>query len=474
MESFFTASATEGSSIATRKTVCSCRELSGPELRTYSRRNLRNGVTVLTIGFLKRVAVLALAAAALIHASRGNAQTVEPTGRTIQVPIEYENPGNGNAPLYFEFGAPFDKNKPVILVITDGQQFYVRNGAMKALQESTFGSAFNVVGIVPRGGTPEFIKAALAPNGQPDWLKAWHVFNSSQWIEDIESVRKAIVGEKGTVFLYGRSGGAYLAHQYLAKYGAHVQRAFTQSAVDPFIAHDLRIGLDRFWSELATQDRNLQSLLKSALEKHRKDRLEILMTLQRQHFYVSAENLAAARRDLIQALDSGDAAVYQRLRKEYAVDEIIKMSESNDIIPQNVRVVELIYPSGAFQTANDGAIYPLIETQRHFLEPLLSLIDAEKIPAPSFDPSGDHQLQTEVFILAGRRDEAVDYRTSIALAYRYPKHFLFIADDNHVYSKLVETGTSKQLIQSFFRSGLDSEDFGSAVRNAAPYRWQER
>ncbi len=425
------------------------------------------------MGFLKSTVVLALSTIALLFVPGGKAQTGEATGRTIQVPIQYENPKSGRAPLSLEFAAPYDKNKPVILVIADGQQFYVRRGAMKALQESTFGSAFNVVGIIPRGRTPEFIRASLDQSGRPDWLKAWHIFNSSQWIEDIESVRKAIVGEKGTVYLYGRSGGAYLVHQYLAKHSDHATKAFTQSAVNPFIARDLGIGLDRFWSELGIQDPKLQGELLTALRVHPQERQAILMTLQRQHFFVSPEKISEARADLIHALANGNLEHYWRARKEYEVDSVIEMSESSDIIPQNVRVLELLYPSGAFNELAKGRIYPLVETQRYFIKPLLELLESKQINLPAFDFTALHRCSTQLFLLAGRYDEAVDYRTSIALANAYPDHELFIADDNHVFSGLSSSGTSKQIIEAFFGFGLHSPQLASTLQNAARFRWKE-
>jgi pimeloyl-ACP methyl ester carboxylesterase len=429
----------------------------------------------MTLGRCTKTVLLALAVLCVLttQASLATGQETQ-FGRIIQVPLSRSNPSLGKRSLYFEFGAPYDKSKPVILVIADGQQFYVRKDSVKALQEKLFGDAFNVVGIVTRGSTPEFIQAALDNKGQPDWLKAWQIFNSEQWIDDIDAVRKAIVGEHGRVFLYGRSGGAYLVHEYLTRHGDHVLRAFTQSAVNPFIVHDLGIGLDRFWSELSSEDSKLQPLLLGALEQHPDERIKILMTLQRQHFYVSADKIAAARADLIRVLAKGAMSDYERARKDYEVDDVIKMSESNDIVPQNVRVLELIYPSGAFQSLGDGAIYPLIETQHHFLEPLISLLNTGRIPAPSFDDSAAHKSQTEVFILAGRWDEAVDYRTSIAFAYGYPKHELFIADDNHVFSKLSEGGADTQLLRSFFHGGLGSSEFQNAIKNATQFRWVER
>jgi hypothetical protein len=156
------------------------------------------------------------------------AKPVEPPETAVRVPIVYEDPAAGTATVTLDFGAPFDRHKATVLVIADGQQFYVRSGAMADLQKSTFGDGVNVVGIVTRGTTPAFIQASLDPTGKPDWIKAWRIFNSIEWIRDIESVRKSLVGEGGKIDLYGRSGGGYLVHQYLAQYGEHVDRAFTQ------------------------------------------------------------------------------------------------------------------------------------------------------------------------------------------------------------------------------------------------------
>src|SRR5579875_3567977 len=99
---------------------------------------------------------------------------------SISVPLSYEEPALGTAKLTLDYAAPFNPAKRTVLVIADGQQFYVRSGAMTDLQKSTFGGAVNVVGIVTRGTTPAFIEATLGSDGKADWLKAWKVFNSSE------------------------------------------------------------------------------------------------------------------------------------------------------------------------------------------------------------------------------------------------------------------------------------------------------
>ena len=327
---------------------------------------------------------------------------------SVSVPLSYEDPALGSAQLALDYAAPFDSAKRTVLVIADGQQFYVRPGAMKDLQQSTFGDAVNVVGLITRGTTPTFIDATLGLDGKPDWLKAWKVFNSGEWIRDVDSVRKAIVGEQGRVDLYGRSGGAYLVHQYLSEHSDHVERVFTQSAVNPYLNAELGISLDTFWSNLGRQDATLQGQLQSALKAHPEERIGILMTLQRQHFFVPADKIDAARADLIHALAAGNMVAYRTARKDYQVDHMAAMYATKDIIPQDVRVLELIAPSGAFEQLGDGGLYPLTETQAYEIRPLLDLLHSGKITLQPFDFAALHRCPADVFVLGARYDDGVD------------------------------------------------------------------
>lgn len=415
---------------------------------------------------------LLLCAPWLASASAQQSPTPE-LARTIQVPLDYQKPDLRKAPLYFEFGAPFDKTKPVVFIISDGQQFYVTRGSIAKLQQSIFGDDFNVVGIVGRGFSEVFTRSALDGTGQPDWVKAWQIFNSGQWVEDIESVRQAVVGKNGKLFLYGASGGATLVHEYLMKYGSHVARAYTESAAVPKLNHELGISVDRFWEEIGVADPSLQPILLRVLTEHPAERTNILIALQRQHFFVSAEQLPAARAEFIRALDKGDMAYLERVRKEYQVDAIVNLFNSQTGMPISVREFEFIYPTGAFQKRRTDRVNPYVESEYTFLKPLVDLADSDKIPAPGSGLSSAHRVETEVFVLAARWDEAVDYRTSIALAYSYPRHQLFIADDNHLFAKLNGSGARTRLLRTFLKYGLDSPQLKSALSLATPYRWND-
>jgi pimeloyl-ACP methyl ester carboxylesterase len=158
----------------------------------------------------------------------------QPVGRTVAVPFDYANPASGTFPLYYELGRPFDRTKPTVFAVVDGQQFYVRRNALRGLQNSLFGDRFNVVGI-PGRGMAEAVLNRASRDGATDWRLAWSMLRSDQWIEDIERVRQSLVGRQGRISLYGRSGGGFLVHQYLTRYGDHISTVFTQAAVNRFI-----------------------------------------------------------------------------------------------------------------------------------------------------------------------------------------------------------------------------------------------
>jgi len=428
-------------------------------------------MTIITAGFLCLIAFLE------VFGREPNVRSQAPPassfGRTLQVPLDYNNTYLGTAPLYYELGAAFDKAKPVVFIIADGQQFYVTRGSIANLQKTIFGDDFNIVGIVGRGFTPEFTRAALDDAGHPDWLTAWQIFNSGQWIEDIESVRQDLVGKTGKIFLYGASGGGTLVHEYLMRYGSHVARCYTESAAVPDLNRELRIGIDRFWEELGATNSDLQPMLLNSLRQHPAERTSILLALQRQHFFVQAEKLATARSDFIRRLDNGDLSVLEVARKEYQVDAILGLFNSPTGMPISVRELEFIYPTGAFERMRPNRVDPYIESEYTFLKPLVELVNAGKIPIPACEPLAAHQLNTEVFLLAGRWDEAVDYRTSIALAFSYPVHQLFIADDNHLFSKLNASGLRSRIMRTFLKYGLRSSELKAALQAAESYRWKE-
>jgi len=394
-------------------------------------------------------------------------------GHEIDVSLDHSNPDLGTGSIYYEFGRPYDEAKPVVIVISDAQQFYIREGEVAKFQERWFGDSFNVLGIVGRGTSPEFIQATLGDDEKPDWIKAWKIFNYSQWLADIDAVRQTVLGADGQILIYGESGGAMLAHQYLAEYGRHVSRAFTRAVVNPYIVGQLGLNSDRFWKEIGEHDPDLHLELKKALQRYDAERDVLVMTLQRQNFFVPPDQIGDARAELIRALAKGNDDYYAKVRQEYEVDAVQEVMSSSEAIPIRVRLFEFLSPTGAQERMEGPELYPDYEVQVNISGPLIDLADSGKISPATFPFRNLHILESEVFVLTGRWDHVVDYRSSIALAASYPKGYLFLADDDHMFKGFEESGLLAPLIQRFLHNGLGSMEFQDAANKAAPHRWRE-
>lgn len=374
-------------------------------------------------------------------------------GHTFKAPLDYSRPSSGSASIYYEFGAPFDKKKPTVFVISDGQQFFVRKGRVKMIQAETFGDRFNVVGIVGRGDCPDAVQACKTKQGKVDWAKAYRFFCARQWVEDIEAVRWRVLGS-APVLLYGQSGGAFLTHQYLSVYGRHVRRAATPAAVMPYLVRRLGFRSDRFWEEIGPES---QPLALQALERYKGQRAIVIQALQRQNFFVGPDKIAEARATLIKQLAEGDDEALAKARKEYQVDAIQAYMNGDQAIPMRVRLFEFYAPSGEGRFLQKDRVYPNIENSRNMAAPLLGF------KVPEFEFAACHLLPTEVLVVAGIKDHTVDYRTSIALAASYPRGDLLLLDDDHMFSRLSKGQLSK-ILQEYLLGGSSSAGYRGALK----------
>ena len=198
-----------------------------------------------------------------------------------------------------------------------------------------------------------------------------------------------------------------------------------------------------------------------------------MSTLQRQNFYVTPDELGSARAELIQALAAGDDDYFAKARQEYAVEDVNQVMQSTEAIPIRVRLFEFLAPTDARERISGDEVFPDYEVQVNISEPLLDLVDAGEIAPADFPFKNLHNLEAEVFVLSGRWDHVVDYRSSISLASYYPNGYLFLANDSHVFQVFEESGLLAPMLQNFLKSGLDSKEFKDALSKAEEYRWRE-
>lgn len=436
----------------------------------------RPGAQALAGSMLKSALALLLLTGSVVVGLSCTANT-GPAGRkyfALRIPVDRDAPQRGDAELRAECGAPFDPAKPTVIVVADGQQFFLRPGAMEELQQEIFSAELNVVGLIGRGDSEACQRAALRVDGSVDWSAAWQVFQASEWIEDLEALRRTLVGTHGSILLYGRSGGAYLAHQYLERYGTRVQRVATQAVVSPSLTRELGLVEDRFWEEVGAIDPSLQLSLLKAMPRDAVRRESLIVTLQRQNFFVPPAQLVGERRRLIEAIARGDEAALSNAREAYQVNEVQQLCDSPRGIAIRVRLYEFVAAAGIDTMLRTNRVDPNLENQINDAQPLLALAKQGKLEKPRWDRSRLHRLDTEVLIGAGVLDHTVDYRGSIALAYSYPRSHLVLLDDDHQLHLANADGGWNRLVTAFLVDGPGSQRFRVALERLDPHRWSSR
>jgi pimeloyl-ACP methyl ester carboxylesterase len=391
----------------------------------------------------------------------------------LKVPVDYADTSSGFTTIYYESGAPFSEKKPTVFVIADAQQFYVRKGAISQLQNSLFDSTFNVIGIIGRNNNSDLKTLVTDDSGTINWPEAGKVFSWQQYVNDIDAVRKKLLGERGKVSLYGQSGGGLLVHQYLSIYGRFVDRAFTGASVDYSLDSESGINHDRFWMETCEHDTTFATRVSLLMESNLFPRELVAMLFQRQNFFVQTESLFSERNKLLDHLLMNDTATINDYKSKYQISDILSFIDSPDGIPVKVRLFEFILPLLNDLKIEADKLQPDLENLYFSCLPLINAYNENLIEPVMIDHRPLHLVETEVFVLSGRWDHTADYRSQIALASTYRNHCLFMADDNHTFTSLKSKGLYNKILITFLKYGKKDIRFRDFMKSCEPYRWKE-
>nr|GGH94293.1 hypothetical protein GCM10011355_08140 [Aquisalinus luteolus] len=394
--------------------------------------------------------------------------------RLIEVPVDHFDDQSGTFDLYVEFAEPFDPNKPTVFFLADGQQFFIRQGSMARHRDRLFSDDMNVVGIVGRG-VPDAYPDLAAMVGDDiataDWEMAWTLYRSAQWIEDIETVRRSLMGAQGKVILFGRSGGGALVHEYAAKYGEYVSRAFTAAPALSSMANYTRLPFDRFWAEVEDIAPDAHERFRTLMNDPDIDRHELAVAFQRQNFFVTPDERDAERLRLLTTYEKRDAEMLAEMLTAYQVPQMAAFDAAPISIPSRVRLMEFRLPHVEKWRVEDDKLNPDIENILLSSAPVHDAFLGD-VPVAEFSLTPLHELkETQVYILAGAHDHVVDYRGSIALAASYPSSAIFIADDGHTFPAMVDDGSYRDILVAFLMHGLGSEELQQAEAAAALHHY---
>lgn len=390
--------------------------------------------------------------------------------QSIEVPLDYDNPDRGKFNLEYEFGAEFDPAKPTVIVIADAQQFYVSKGRVQKIQEELFGSDFNVLGIISRGNYPELTEMVKTDAGETDWEKAYSLFHSFQYVNDIQSVIQQVLENQEAIYLYGQSGGAFLITEYLSAFpGSKVKKVFIGAAVNPSVEALLGLNHDSFYREFLAGNPLAKKQLTQILDEGYFSRELVAQLFQRQNFFVEKSGLNAARIELMEKLFQKDTTSVNTCIKDYQIDALEGFLNSGFGIPIRVRLAEFIYPLRDKLINNKEEFYPDLENSYNAAFPVLNREEGSTRPIKAtFNAASLREFNGEVLILSARHDHVADYRSSIYLDGLMKNSNLFLVDDDHTFKRLKSNNDYAPIIQDFFKQNGET-----VISHYANYRWLE-
>ncbi|HST36569.1 MAG TPA: hypothetical protein VLK25_08070, partial [Allosphingosinicella sp.] len=272
--------------------------------------------------------------------------------------------------------------------------------------------------------------------------------------------------------LYGRSGGACLIIQLLTLRPDLGARAYAQAAVNHELDGRWGVSPDPFWREFSAAEPAVARDLAAFAARHPEQRRDLVLVLQRQHFFIPLTDLPAARLAAARAFLDGDTAAIAALRTRYQVDQIERDRLTPEGVGSAVRISEFAAPLADPRSRNE-ALMPDSEALFHYARPLL---DPGAPAMPRAAPADWPRLReqsSEVLLIAGRHDQTCDYRTQIGLNGMIRNSHLLLLDDDHVFKRWTESGTQPALLRAFFAHGRESPEFRRAAAAMEMLRWRE-
>lgn len=391
--------------------------------------------------------------------------------QSVEVPIDHYDLDKGVFNLEYEYGYPFDPNLPTIIIVADAQQFYVGRGRIQKIQDELFGDHFNILGIIPRGSNEELMAKFNTDQDVIDWDYAHQIFQSYQFIHDIQAIVKEVLKDQEEIYMYGQSGGAFLITEYLSLFPeSKVKKVFIGASVNPIIESNLGVNHDNFQRNFLDNNPTSQMQLNHLFEKNIFPRKLVASLFQRQNFFVELVELEAMRTELMNHLYQKDTAYISALRNTYQIDALNQYLESKSGIPIRVRISEFINPLINNLEDSTDSFNPDLENSYHIAKPVV--FDYEGKRRHIIDRFNEYRFSEydgQIFILSARYDHVADYRSSIYLAGLAPNGKLFIVNDDHTFKSLKADGAYMKIVQNFFLN----ETF-NWLTNFDNHRWIER
>jgi pimeloyl-ACP methyl ester carboxylesterase len=366
---------------------------------------------------------------------------LDATHRYLTVPLVYARPELGSFRLYYETNTDFNPAKRTVFFLHDGQQQPTAVGAPDELKKK-YGLDLNIVRMEHRGLPCSRIGRIYARDGI-DWELAYQVFSSVNVVEDIDRIRIDLVGQDRKIYLWGRSGGGFLAAQYLATHASSVDRAAILVSSDNsqtcFLAQR-----EQFFGMLRAE--GLMEAYLDILAKPPVPDIEFLWILQRLGYdHFPSEKKQA---DFIRSLRADDLSLYRAYLDRYKnVDEFMAMIQKETPF-STVRIHELFFHGLEMRSPKDPT-YGLLEPNAR---PLKGLMESGRLRPGIIDVrSALAKIETEVLLVPARWDN-ITPPTEMAAMNKNMRHSrLVVLDDLH--NTIKSDAFLSRLLKAFYENG---------------------
>ncbi len=187
--------------------------------------------------------------------------------------------------------------------------------------------------------------------------------------------------------------------------------------------------------------------------------------------YLTRYGEHCARAALVEAIGRGDRKTLDGACERYQVDAVHALVSGGEGVAVAVRMFEFYWPALAAVDPDGPRFHPTLEMAAALARPLFEAHAAGAIPTPEFAVDRLAAVDAEVFLLAGRWDQPVDWRTQQDLATILPRSELFLADDDHLFKDLEAAGLRAALRDAFLLSGPGSAELDGVLARCEPHRW---
>lgn len=332
---------------------------------------------------------------------------------SIQVPMDHFNSGSRKISIEYSISGSFDSSKLTVFYLEDpvDSVFGYLNIPIQLTDQ------FNLVSIKGRYQSRD-LNDFFENRKAPDWDMKYNLLNQKQVAEDVELIRRELLGNE-KVTLLGYSSSASVLHYYLSLYPDQVS---TMISISPMF-FDVEENLS-FWNQF--------SFIEEKVEKLNSDRALDFAYFSHSDFFNSSKSIKDSL--LVLALN------------QFKADKISGFSKLQfKSISLRVRAFELIYNTSPFSETTS-------KTLESFLRAALPIFQTFKEkPFLVYGLNFDKWLEFEgkVVLIGGAFDLLLNPKILDVLAEFYPNSTLIQLKDGHALKVFQSSPYYSDFLEAF-------------------------